>query len=701
MQSEAFDRQYLQHFTKQQVAAVREIEGPVLLLAVPGSGKTTVLVTRLGYMTHVCGVDPGRILTITYTVSAAQDMKTRYRSLFQDETADILEFRTINGICAKIIQQYGRLIGKQPFALLDSEKERLLLIGDLYRKLTGNYGAESDIKSVSTWITYIKNRMLTDKEIAALDNEVQFPLSDLYKQYNALLRGRGLMDYDDQMVYALTILKKTPKLLDAYRAQFPYICVDEAQDTSKIQHTIIALLAGKSGNLFMVGDEDQSIYGFRAAYPEALLHFEEQHPGAKVLLMEQNFRSGGAIVEAANQLIGCNTKRHVKHMMTTKDRGHEIHIVDVKSRGAQYGYLCKVAISLQQPANIKQTAVLFRNNESAIPLIDRLERENIPYRFRGADLSFFTHRVVRDIKSIMQFAMHPGDPALFMDVYYKISSYISKRDAAHAAETVAELKRQAEANGRSVTHLNVLDVVLRNPMIPQGTVKSVKSMRTHLLHMCSESPWDALVRISGPMGYGEYLERSGISDGRLRILYALAAKETTMVSFLHRLDELQNAIMNHKNDPDCPFILSTIHSSKGLEYDSVYLLDVEDGVFPEVMPEDPKHLQKDEIDAFEEERRIFYVGVTRAKQDLYLFRVGRGIHASTFVTELLKRPKKSMDGYRKFYDDLCEGIAVVHVRYGEGVIIEIDGDRAEILFGDTTKKMNLKVVFENDLLRLE
>ena len=276
---------------------------------------------------------------------------------------------------------------------------------DITRKFKGKARVtESDLKEIKTMITYIKNMMLSDEEIKIFEKDAGCHLLTIYKAYCDELRSSQRMDYDDQMIYAYRLLRKSPELLSYYQNMFPYICVDEAQDTSKIQHEIIALLASKTENLFMVGDEDQSIYGFRAAYPEALLSFEKNHPNAKILLMEENFRSNANIVEAADTFIQKNTLRHEKHMKPAREIGTEIKEISLKSRSAQYPYLLKVAQSCNE-----QTAVLYRDNESAIPLVDLLERNNVPYRIRNAELSFFTHRVVLDIQNIMKFALscHP------------------------------------------------------------------------------------------------------------------------------------------------------------------------------------------------------------------------------------------------------------------------------------------------------
>ena len=419
-----FYNQFSLQLNEQQQSAVQSVTGPVLLLAVPGSGKTTVLVTRLGYMIFCRGIAPEKILTVTYTVAATKDMSERFASRFGQDLADRLEFRTINGICARVIQYYGRKTARTAFSLLTDEKRISAILSAIYQKTERVYPTQGDLKNVRTLITYIKNRMLNEKEIEALDETAEIRISAIYKEYCSYLRENQLMDYDDQMVYAYNMLRKIPWLLEYFQDQYPYICVDEAQDTSKIQHAIIALLASRTENLFMVGDEDQSIYGFRAAYPEALLEFEQHHPRANVLLMEENFRSDANIVQAADSFIQKNTLRHEKHMRPSRPKQRELREISVANRKAQYSYLLKVAAGC-----INQTAVLYRDHECALPLIDLLERNGIPYRMRNADMTFFTNRVVMDISNIIKMAADPQNTDLFLQVYYKLGTYLRKQDA--------------------------------------------------------------------------------------------------------------------------------------------------------------------------------------------------------------------------------------------------------------------------------
>ena len=659
MEWQEFERKFPQKLNEQQKEAVQSVEGPVLLLAVPGSGKTTVLVTRLGYMIYAKGIAPEKILTVTYTVAATEDMAARFASLFGTDMADRLTFKTINGICAGIIHTYGRKTGRTPFALLNDEKVIADTLAKIYQKTERTYATESDLQTVRTLITYIKNSMLTEAEIRELDKTADMKISAIYKEYNTWLREQKLMDYDDQMVYAYTMLQRFPELLSLYQDKFPYLCVDEAQDTSKIQHAIIALLASKTENLFMVGDEDQSIYGFRAAYPEALLSFEKNHPGAKVLLMEENFRSGAGIVKAADTFIQKNTLRHKKHMRATKDGEEVVKEIAVKTRDDQYRYLAAVAENCAAAQADRVTgnvtaggmsdnvtegragdvtgnvtadradsmtrashtvAVLYRDHECALPLIDLLERKEIPYRMRNAEISFFTHRTVLDVLNIMKLAMHSKDAETFLQVYYKINTYIRKEDA-------LQIARISETQD-----ISVWNAAVRYHGLSDYTMSSVQNTRMHMQQLLTERGDKAVKRILYYMGYQEYLERCGLKADKIEILQILGSREDSMAGLLQRLRELQDILMQKETDYNCHFILSTIHASKGLEYDTVYLMDVTDGILPAQMLKNPEKASREERETYEEERRLFYVGATRAKSELYVFTTGK---PHSFCKELL------------------------------------------------------------------
>ena len=704
MEPSAFEKEYMSHFNAQQRKAVRQVEGAILLLAVPGSGKTTVLVTRLGYMALCCEIKPEEILTVTYTVAATGDMRARCAEHFGEDLAKQFEFRTINGICAKIIQYYGRQYDRSPFALVSDDKQTTALLSDVYQEVQREYPTESDLKSVRTLITYIKNMMLTDEEVTQLAAKLEEPINiaEIYQKYCRAMRENQWMDYDDQMIYAYRMLCKHPQILQHFQQRYRYFCVDEAQDTSKIQHAILALLASASGNLFMVGDEDQSIYGFRAAYPQALLDFEQDHPGAKVLLMEENFRSDAGIVQAADRFIQKNTFRHVKHMKAARGSSASIREIPLRSRGQQYTYLAKVAADCD-----RQTAVLYRDNECALPLIDLLERNGIDYRMQQMEMTFFSHRIVLDLTCVLRLAINPYNTEAFLQVYYKLGTYIKKADAQH----IAEISRQR--------HMPVLDAALECGRLNAHALAGTKTLRTHLQNMLTERADKALYRITEYLGYADYLTRSGVNgENKLAILRTLASREASPATFLARMETLKRIMQQKETNPDCQLYLSTIHASKGLEYDTVYLMDVIDGILPEQVPASQRFASKKEKEIYEEERRLFYVGVTRAKNRLYLFTANR---KSTFCEDFFgKGAKKQAIDFkalksissstqtdnarreelcRQFHEQFDVGSIVTHFKFGEGVILKITEKQIVVQFADKTRRLDLFLTAQKQLVR--
>ena len=703
MEFAQFKTTYDLRLDPQQETAVQTVEGPVLLLAVPGSGKTTVLVTRLGYMRHVCQIPPEQILTMTYTVAAARDMRQRYAAFFGEAESQELEFRTINGVCARIIRLYERTLNRKAFALLEDGRQKTALLADLCRTQTNEFVSESLIKAVETAITYAKNQMLTTEELTGVKVEgVTFPT--LFQAYCKTLRERQLMDYDDQMVYALQILRQYPRILAMVQSRYRYFCVDEAQDTSKIQHAIIRLLAGESRNLFMVGDEDQSIYGFRAAYPQALTEFDQVYPNAKVLLMEQNYRSTEQIVEAADRFIQKNQNRHPKHMKATQGSGPQLRELSVHDRLKQYRYLCQVARDCD-----RETAVLYRDNDSALPLIDLLDREGIPYRCRQVDSVFFSSRTVRDLTDIIRFAQDPMDGERFLNIYYKMKAGISK---AAAREAVTYAEREGKT---------LLGYISELSSVSPWTRKQCRTLEQYLESLLREPADQAVDCIIHCMGYGEYLEEREMDASKLDILQALGAAQPDVQHLLDRLEELQQVVQAGSTaGRECPFVLSTIHSSKGLEYERVILMDVADGLFPKV--ELPPQPSEEEWEAWEEERRLFYVGMTRAKRELALFTFRKTGLESRFGEELFPKvrtkvtpvPKPAPGDWRPAIPQVDQrqieavakeyipGTRLSHKKFGAGILTARNGDIITVSFTDGgMKTLSLSTALRGKQLELE
>jgi len=708
LDEQTFAQQYMAELNPQQRAAVTAVNGPVLLLAVPGSGKTTVLITRLGYMVQCCGIPPEHILTMTYTVAATQEMRSRFGARFGAALAGRMQFRTINGLSAVVLQYYSRRYQRQQPQLITKESDLTRLLMQIYTQVSDDYPTESTLKELRTAITYIKNMALDEEGIAAIETDLP-DLPQLYRLYQAELKRRGWMDYDDQMVYALQILRAAPPVLAHFQQQFSYFCVDESQDTSKIQHEIIALLAGQSRNLFMVGDEDQSIYGFRAAYPQALMEFEKVWPGAQVLLMEQNYRSGCEIVDAANHFVARNRYRRPKVLQAVCGDQGPVEIRRIRSREEQITWV------FDQIRQGEQLAVLFRNNESALPLIDLCERQGVGYRFKKSDLTFFTDKIVQDVTDLLHFAAAPRNTDLFLRLYYKLGLPIPKRQALYACA-------QSARSGRPL-----LEELQRCPDISHRIRRALPDIQAALESLPGKTAAQALDTLRDDAGYGAYLEQKKMDSGKLSILGLLGAQEPSPARLLQRLEELQALLAAHQDPEDAPLILSTIHSSKGLEYDSVVLLDVFDGILPAQLevccrtPEDTRH--------YEEDRRLYYVGMTRARRRLVLFDCPA--LPSAFTQEVIfnlpearaRREQEAAEAARlrgptpapfapmpaaaprtlppvDLKDLAWVGAPVEHVVFGRGTVTEITGRFLTIRFGDgKERRLDGPTVAEHHLLR--
>lgn len=694
----AFFEKYNIKLNPQQQRAVQAVSGANLMIAVPGSGKTTVMVARMGYMIYCKGIAPENILAITYTVSATNDIKRRFAEKFEPEMASRLNIRTINSLCEQIINKYVQMYQRTRFTMLKAN-EQTNIIKSIYIALTGDkFPHEADIIEAQTVISYIKNMMLTTPEQRAeyLNDEPFY--EEFFNQYVDTLKSQKRMDFDDQLIYAREILVACPKVLARFQAQYQYICVDEAQDTSKIQHEIIRMLASKQNNIFMVGDEDQSIYRFRATYPRALLDFTDTYTNPYILFLETNYRSTKPIVSAAQRFISQNINRHSeKHMVASRGDGKPIERITVRKKHQQYSAI--VEISKKEHG---QMAVLYRNNGSAIPLMDLFLREDIPFiRLREAGENFFTSKVVQDIVYFLRFAINLNDAEAFNQVYYKCG-YGFKKNAAYWSCRKAPQKRITIAD-------ELVNQMAQWPIL----MRKAKDFRHKMKKISVSKPYDAIDLICR-FWYYAYANEKELDIGKVDILYALAVREETIKGFLERLSQLPQLIENYKCTDENPVILSTIHSAKGLEFDTVYIVDVYDGCLPHSCREDAQ--EQECIDTYEEERRLFYVAITRAKNELHLFYVSEC--GSEFVNAVAPPDRTEREPVIRHPDfqiiepkietqplqvDLSLAPYTVNTRikhdtYGEGVIVGLETIRddihvIEVLFDNGTKsKLQLEVV---------
>lgn len=646
------------HLDEQQRAAAADCSGSSLLLAVPGSGKTTTLLARLENLLR-SGVPDTSVLVITFTNNAAEEMKQRFRRQYGNNRVD---FMTINSFCYRIVCFYAEKTGRQkPEDLTDTG---LLLRRILVGVAEDSFPGESDIREFAQKITYIKNMQLSEGEIEKL-RIGDYPAKPLYDAYVRSMKAQNAMDYDDQLVYACKFLEKVPGVRNHYRRKYPYVMVDEAQDTSWLQHRILQILTQDGGNLFMVGDEDQSIYGFRAAYPEALLDFQRHYPGGKVHRLETNYRSGKDIVALADRFIRHNRKRYDKNMKPAAESSGRVRVEPVARRSDQYR---QIADWIREDPE-RETAVLYRNNDSAIPLMYHLRNAGISFRNRGLDTLFFSSRVVRDVKDILGFVMHPADSELFWRIYYKLNYRISKNAVGDAVRRM-DFRREDP----------ILAVLTESPLLGRRKKEDLQILRDNLRDMrLRNNAKESLEMIRTGIRY-----RNEKSE-KLFVLEALAEPADTIADFLQKLWEMEQMISagaENTESSDAKVILSTIHGSKGMEYDRVILVDAVRDVLP-----------SSENDR-EEERRIFYVAITRAREELIL--PDYGDCSSPFLRECFgklpdhrgnQKDVRRMDS-RTLREKAAEFVPGAEVRsrnFGVGVIRSNEGDFLEVYFSKDGK----------------
>ncbi len=617
-----FKEHYGIRLDRQQERAAQTVDGATLLLAVPGSGKTTTLVARLGYLTLVRGIAPESVICITYTKAAAEEMRSRFAARFRSpDVAGKVTFCTINKLAKDIYEDSCRRLGVAP-RHVDQNATKAVLLGT-YKKVRNTYVSEDNLVEVETAISYMKNMMLADDAdtIADISSGIE-GFAELLDLYRDGLRSRGLMDFDDQILLAFEALKRDRKLWRSWRERFRYWCIDEAQDTSRIQHNLIYRLAGRDGNVFMVGDEDQSIFGYRGAYPKAMLNFKYVYTNVFTIKMKRNYRSGEEIVAAASRFIKRNKGRFDKGMAANRGNGAVVRVLPTKSRSGQWQTVHELVRDVSG-----KTAVLYRDNDTAIPFVDRLLREGTPFRLRKGKRTFFDSPVIRDIKAFVALSRDPWDGNSFMRVYYKAGCFLKKRDAEWAV-------RRSRRDGPSILNTLVEQMsAYRKKWEVERDTENAERFGSLIRGLSDSAPASSLASFANG-GYGEYLKESGLSI-KLDILKDLASRETDFEGLFSRLDALDKFFRNPTAPKgDCKLTLSSVHSAKGLEFDTVIIMDAVDGTFPSTRP-NVLDRSKDSSATYQEERRLFYVAITRARNELVLVRPEG--ERTPFVDEVIPR----------------------------------------------------------------
>lgn len=590
--------------TEKQIIAAKHITGPCLVLAVPGSGKTTMLLERIKFLSKK--IDPKNILSLTFSKSQALDMKERFDS-------NLSNFMTIHAFCYLIIRNYLKQQNKQ-VRLLESDKvyNKYSLVADIYYKINEKKISKEDLKLFFNKIGFMKNSMYDQ---SYLDQVEIKNIKSIYKEYEEFKKAHYFIDFDDMQIMALKLLDDK-RLLKSIKNRYKYFQLDEGQDTSYLQFKILEKIIYPENNILIVADDDQSIYSFRAANPNYLLDFQKRYPNGKILTLDQNHRSQENIVNISYKFIEKNKNRYPKKVFTNKNPSSKVKLGILKDSKKLYDYI------IENINEDRKTAILYRNNISSINMISFLIKENRPFSIVGQNLDFFESKMFEDLIKIIEFSENFNKVEIFENIYYKIKTYLNK-------DQVRGLTYKS-------LNQNVFDYFYEKDLKDYQLDALIK-IEKELKHIRSLPIPRKISFIYKHMGYQDYANL--ISKKHLEETYNKDIFIESMINFtedLTTIDDIYekisyvNSILKIKRPTN--LILSTIHSSKGLEYDDVFIIDLVKNEFPVLASKD------DYYERLEEERRIFYVGMTRAKENLHLlsleFRNKKRVDPSSFYLDI-------------------------------------------------------------------
>lgn len=591
-------------FTSKQLQAAKHLDGPLLVLAIPGSGKTTMLLERIKFLSK--HIDSSKILNLTFSRIQANDMKKRFDS--KDSN-----FMTIHAFCYLIIRNYLKKYNRQ-VNLIEDEKiyNKYNLVGEIYKNINKKKMSKEDLNLFFQKVSFMKNSLL---DISYLKKVEISNAEKIYLEYEKIKKQKHLLDFDDMQVYALKLLEDK-KLLKSIKNKYKYFQLDEGQDTSLLQFKILEKIVYPENNLLVVADDDQSIYSFRAADPKYLLNFKEIYKDAKIISLDTNHRSGKKIISLASYFIAQNKNRYKKTYKLSRDFDDQIKLKEFKNFTKQYDYIT-------ENLDNKKTGILFRNNISAISLSSYLLDKNIDFSINSNILDFFESKIFTDMVNIINFSEDFNNREIFNDIYYKISTYLSKEDI----DTL---------NHKAINE-NIFDFY-ENSDIDDYKKDALFNIEKKLKHIRKLDIEKKISFIYKSLSYNSYINmksRKYMEETVNKDIYIESLRYFT--KSCKSLDEVYEKIKilekKSKSLIKTNLSLTTIHSSKGLEYDKVFIIDLIKNEFPLIMDEE------NYFERLEEERRIFYVGLTRARDSLYILtlknRNNKKVYPSKFYTTSL------------------------------------------------------------------
>ena len=635
-----------------QKEAVLSTEGPCLVIAGAGSGKTKVLTHKIAYLMQEKNVKPWSILAITFTNKAANEMKERVENLVGDVAKDMW-IGTFHSICVRILRRYIDRIGfTSSFIIFDSSDQRTL-VKQCLKQLNIDDKMLND-RAVLSEISNAKNEMLEpDAYKLRTNNEIRKEtIAKVYELYQKRLRENNAIDFDDIINYTIRILSENPDVLEYYSNKFEYVLVDEYQDTNKAQFTLVSILAALHGNITVVGDNDQGIYSFRGADITNILNFEKDFPGTKIIKLEQNYRCTQNILDAANAVIKNNETKYEKKLWTENGKGGMITVFRGNDEYDEANFIVENINKLRREEYMTYNdfAILYRMNSQSRSIEDILRRENVPYKIIGG-LKFYERKEIKDTIAYLRLIQNPSDNLSLTRIINEPKRGIGKT----SLDNVQQLAVQSETSMYDVIKRADEFGLNRVFVNSREFISQIEELRAKKDHIKIS---DLIKETLNKTGYTKALEDEDTTEAETRLEnieeFLTVAMEFEEQMAENSLEEFLEGItlssdIDNADDQEDSVTLMTLHSAKGLEFPVVFLVGMEEGIFPGYKSiGEPKEL--------EEERRLCYVGITRAKQNLFISCARqRTIFGSTscnqvsrFVKEI---PKELMDGFDETFED--------------------------------------------------
>ncbi|EIS6272522.1 DNA helicase PcrA [Staphylococcus pseudintermedius] len=604
------------NMNKEQSEAVRTTEGPLLIMAGAGSGKTRVLTHRIAYLLDEKDVSPYNILAITFTNKAAKEMKERVQALVGEE-AEVIWMSTFHSMCVRILRRDADRIGiERNFTIIDPTDQKSVIKDVLKRENIDPKKYEPRIFIGE--ISKLKNDLLTPaKAEAEADDFYSRMVATVYKGYQQQLVRNQALDFDDLIMTTIRLFERVPDVLDFYQNKFQYIHVDEYQDTNTAQYTLVNMLAQKFKNLCVVGDSDQSIYGWRGANIHNILSFEKDYPNARTIFLEQNYRSTKTILQAANEVIRHNTERKPKGLWTANQQGEKIHYYEAMSERDETEYVVREIFKQQKKGKrYKDMAVLYRTNAQSRVLEETFLKSNIPYVMVGGQ-KFYDRKEIKDLLSYLRLIANSAD-----DISLQRIINVPKRGIGPSSvEKIATYAVDHELT--MFDALAEVDFIGLSKKVTQAAAEFYQLMSNLMQEQEFLEVSEIVDEVLEKSGYHEMLEREQSIESRSRLENIdefmsvpvdyeknTPLEEQSLINFLTDLSLVADVDGANLEDG---VTLMTMHSAKGLEFPIVFIIGMEESIFPHI-----RAIQSESDHEMEEERRISYVAITRAEEELYL-----------------------------------------------------------------------------------